>query len=154
MSFLSGFNVSLNEVRLMAEGSIAAFVGGDIPAGCNVITAQQLGLAAQYQDGNYFTDAGSGASAIVLQQGATYIIAFRGTDGDDDTSHFLELFSGTYINHYQPLLSAIADSDVGGPPAIAVPLTESTWKRARNTIGGANAFSVSSVATRTDPLVR
>jgi hypothetical protein len=39
----------------------------------------------KYSDGIYFTDPASGASAIVLKQGSDYIVAFRGTDGQNDT---------------------------------------------------------------------
>src|SRR5215217_171069 len=108
MSLLSGFNVTLDEVRLMGEASHAAFVGGPVPVGWTVVTPQQLGVPSSFWDGNYFTDSGSGASAIVLRQGSTTIVAFRGTDGGADSSHFQELFTGTYINHFQPLLAAVA----------------------------------------------
>jgi Ca2+-binding RTX toxin-like protein len=106
MSLLSGFNVNLAEVGLLGEASLAAFAGGVIPAGWNVITPQQLGVSSQFWDGIYFTN--SGASAIVLQQGNNWIIAFRGTDGADDILRYPELVSGTYINHFQPLLNAVA----------------------------------------------
>jgi FG-GAP-like repeat/RTX calcium-binding nonapeptide repeat (4 copies) len=114
MSLLSGFNVTLDEVRLMGEAAHAAFVGGAIPAGWAVVTPQQLGVPSSFWDGNYFTDAGSGASAIVLRQGTTTIVAFRGTDGGTEVSHFQELFSGTYINHFQPLLAAVAANTPAG----------------------------------------
>src|SRR5262249_42954372 len=106
MSLLSGFNVSLSEVGLLGEAARAAFAGGAIPSGWNVITPQQIGVAAQYWERNYFTD--SGASAIVLQRASTWIVSFRGTDGTDDILHYPELVSGTYINHFQPLLNAVA----------------------------------------------
>ena len=114
MSLLSGFNVSIDEVRLMGEASHAAFVTGPIPAGWTVVTPQQLGVPASFWDGNYFTDLGSGASAIVLRQGNTTIVAFRGTDGGADAAHFPELASGTYINHFQPLLAAVAANSPAG----------------------------------------
>ena len=113
MSLLTGFNVSLAEVGLLGQASEAAFVGGNIPAGWTVVTPAQLGLAPQYSDGNYFTDPNSGASAIVLKQGSSYIVAFRGTDGQNDIQHYPELLTGSYIHHYDPLLnrlSAIAQS--------------------------------------------
>jgi Ca2+-binding RTX toxin-like protein len=106
MSLLSGFNVTLPEVRLLGEAAMAAFVGGAIPAGWDVITPQQLGVPPQYWDGNYFTN--NGASAIVLQQGTTWIVSFRGTDGPADILGYPELSLGTYINHFQPLLNAVA----------------------------------------------
>ena len=106
MSLLSGFNVTLPEVELLGEAAMAAFAGGAIPAGWNVITPQQLGVPSQYWDGNYFTN--NGASAIVLQQGSTWIVSFRGTDGSNDVLQYPELVLNTYINHFQPLLSAIA----------------------------------------------
>ena len=106
MSLLSGFNVTLAEVGLLGEASLAAFAGGAIPAGWNVITPQQLGVSSQFWDGIYFTR--DGASAIVLQQGNDWIVSFRGTDGPDDILHYPELVSGTYINHFQPLLNAVA----------------------------------------------
>ena len=106
MSLLSGFNVTLPEVALLGEAALAAFAGGPVPAGWNVITPQQLGVPSQFWDGNYFTN--QGASAIVLQQGNTWIVSFRGTDGSDDVLRFPELVVGTYINHFQPLLNAVA----------------------------------------------
>jgi Ca2+-binding RTX toxin-like protein len=108
MSLLSGFNVTLPQVGLLGQAALAAFSGGAIPAGWTVITPQQLGVAAQFQDGNYFTN--GGASAIVLQQGSTWIISFRGTDGAGDVLHYAELLDGTYINHFQPLLNAVVAS--------------------------------------------
>src|SRR5262245_25001832 len=106
MSLLSGFNVTLAQVGLLGEASLAAFAGGAIPAGWNVITPQQLGVSSQFWDGIYFTN--SGASAIVLQQGSNWIVSFRGTDGPDDILRYPELVSGTYINNFQPLLNAVA----------------------------------------------
>jgi hypothetical protein len=112
MSLLSGFNVDLPEVELLGEAAIAAFAGGAIPADWNVITPQQLGVAPQYWDGNYFTN--NGASAIVLQQGSTWIVSFRGTDGSNDILQYPELLLGTYINHFQPLLNAVASHAPAG----------------------------------------
>src|SRR5262249_7548523 len=106
MSLLTGFNISLDEVGLLGQASQAAFVGGNSPIGWTVVTPAQLGLDPQYSDGNYFTDPGSGASAIVLRQGfSSYIVAFRGADGLNDTLHFPELLTGSYIHHYDPLLN-------------------------------------------------
>jgi hypothetical protein len=107
MSLLTGFNISLDEVGLLEEASQAAFAGGSIPAGWNVVTPAQLGLGSQYSDGIYFTDPTSRASAIVLQQGSNYIVAFRGTDDSTDTQYFSELFTGAYIHHYDPLLNGL-----------------------------------------------
>lgn len=106
MSIVSGFNVSISEVDLLAEASLAAFAGGAIPSGWNVLTPADLGVSSAYWDGNYFTN--QGASAIVLQQGNQYIVGFRGTDGTSDIVHYPELLFGTYINNFQPLLSALA----------------------------------------------
>src|SRR5262245_44811085 len=108
MSLLTGFNVSLNEVGLLGRASLAAFVGGTIPAGWTVVTPAQLGLGPQYSDGNYFTDPTSGASAIVLQKDSNYIVAFRDTDGQSDIQHYPELLTGSYIHHYDPLLNALS----------------------------------------------
>ena len=107
MSLLTGFNISLDEVGLLEQASQAAFAGGSIPAGWNVVTPAQLGLGSQYSDGIYFTDPTSRASAIVLQQGSNYIVAFRGTDDSTDTQYFPELFTGAYIHHYDPLLNGL-----------------------------------------------
>jgi hypothetical protein len=107
MSLLTGFNISLAEVGLLEQASQAAFAGGNIPAGWSVVTPAQLGLAPQYSDGIYFTDPTSRASAIVLQQGSNFIVAFRGTDDSTDTQHFSELGTGAYIHHYDPLLNAL-----------------------------------------------
>src|SRR5436190_22833954 len=107
MSLLSDFNFSLAETGLMGQASLAAFAGNPLPPGWNALTPAQLGISPNFWDGNYFTDPSSGASAIVLQQGAAYIVAFRGTDGGNDVSSYPELFTGTYINHYQPLLNAL-----------------------------------------------
>ena len=112
MSLLSGFNVTLPEVDLLGQAARAAFAGGAVPAGWNVITPQQLGVPPQYWDGNYFTN--NGASAIVLQQGSTWIVSFRGTDGSDDILQYPELVFGTYINHFQPLLNAVASNAPDG----------------------------------------
>ena len=107
MSLLTGFNISLDKVGLLGQASQAAFVGGNIPAGWNVVTPAQLGLGSQYSDGIYFTDPTSRASAIVLQQGSSYIVAFRGTDDPIDTLYYPELLTGTYIHHYDPLLNGL-----------------------------------------------
>jgi Ca2+-binding RTX toxin-like protein len=108
MSLLSGFDVSLNEIRVLGDASRAAFAGGSVPVGWNVVTPGALGLGGQYQDGNYFRGGSSGASAIVLRQGNEYIVSFRGTDGADDVSRYFELYTGQYINHFAPLLNALA----------------------------------------------
>ena len=108
MSLLTGFNISLADVGLLAQASQAAFAGGTIPAGWAVVTPAQLGLGSQYSDGIYFTDPTSGASAIVLQQGSRYIVAFRGTDDSSDVLFYQDLLTGTYIHHYDPLLSALS----------------------------------------------
>ena len=68
MALLSGFGVTLGEVGLLGQAAMAAFAGGAIPVGWSVVSPQQLGVAPPFQDGIYFTN--SGASAIVLQQGA------------------------------------------------------------------------------------
>ncbi len=114
MSLLTGFNTSLDEVGLLGQASQAAFVGGIIPPGWTVLTPAQLGLGSQYTDGIYFTDPTSGASAIVLQQGSNYIVAFRGTDGLSDTLHYPELLTGTYIHHYDALLYALSANAPSG----------------------------------------
>lgn len=108
MSLLSGFNITLPQVDLLGESAMAAFSGGLVPAGWNVIAPQQLGVPPQYWDGNYFTN--GGASAIVLQQGNVWIVSFRGTDGSNDILSYPELVLGTYINHFQPLLIAVASN--------------------------------------------
>ena len=107
MSLLTGFNISLDEVGLLGQASQAAF-GGIIPAGWTVVIPVRLGLGSQYSDGIYFTDPTSGASAIVLQKGFSYIVAFRGTDDQNDILHYPELLTGTYIHHYDPLLSTLS----------------------------------------------
>ncbi len=112
MSLLSGFNITLPELSLLGEAAMAAFAGGAVPAGWTVITPQQLGVPPQYWDGNYFTN--NGASAIVLQQGSTWIVSFRGTDGPDDIVRYPELYFGTYINHFAPLLNAVASNAPDG----------------------------------------
>jgi hypothetical protein len=114
MSLLTGFNISLDEVGLLEQASQAAFAGGSIPAGWNVVTPAQLGVGSQYSDGIYFTDPASRASAIVLQQGSKYIVAFRGTDDSTDTQHFPELFTGAYIHHYDPLLNGLVANAPSG----------------------------------------
>ena len=53
----------------MGAATLAAFDGAPVPAGWTVFTPTQLGIAAVYRDGNYFTDPGTHANAIVLQQG-------------------------------------------------------------------------------------
>src|SRR5689334_20174236 len=103
MALLTGFNVSLPEVGLLAQAARAAFAGGAVPSGWNVLSPQQLGVPSQYWDGIYFTN--NGASAIVLQQDGAVIVGFRGTDGSDDIASFPELASGAYINRFSPLLN-------------------------------------------------
>jgi hypothetical protein len=112
MSLLTGFNVTLPQVELLGEAAMAAFAGGAVPAGWNIITPQQIGVPPQYWDGNYFTN--NGASAIVLQQGGTWIVSFRGTDGPNDVLQYPELVFGTYINRFQPLLDAVASNAPDG----------------------------------------
>ena len=108
MSFLSGFNVTLNKAKLLGEAAMASFADKPVPAGWSVVTPAALGLGSNYQDGNYYRDGNTGASAIVLRQGNDYIVSFRGTDDAADVSHYQELFFGTYINHFSPLLNALA----------------------------------------------
>ena len=112
MALLSGFGVGLGETGLLGQAAMAAFAGGAIPAGWTVVLPQQLGVAPQFRDGIYFTN--SGASAIVLQQGESWIVAFRGTDGADDIAHYPELVSGSYIDRFQPLLNAVAANAPAG----------------------------------------
>jgi Ca2+-binding RTX toxin-like protein len=106
MGLLSGFNVALPEVEILGQAARAAFSGAAIPNGWSVLTPQQLGLAPQYWDGPYFSN--NGASAIVLQQGNSIIVSFRGTDSEADSFYYPELLFGTYINRFEPLLTTIA----------------------------------------------
>jgi FG-GAP-like repeat/RTX calcium-binding nonapeptide repeat (4 copies) len=106
MGLLSGFNVTPVEIELLSQAARAAFSGAAIPNGWSVLTPQQLGVAPQYWDGLYFSN--NGASAIVLQQGNTITVSFRGTDSEEDFAYYPELLFGTYINRFQPLLTAIA----------------------------------------------
>src|SRR5437660_9865608 len=106
MGLLTGFNVTLPETEMLAQAARAAFSGAAIPNGWSVLTPQQLGVATQYWDGIYFSN--NGASAIVLQQGNAIVVSFRGTDSQEDFAYYPELLVGTYINHFQPLLTAIA----------------------------------------------
>jgi hypothetical protein len=43
-----------------------------------------------------------------LQKGNSIIVSFRGTDSDADFLYYPELLFGTYINRFEPLLTAIA----------------------------------------------
>jgi Ca2+-binding RTX toxin-like protein len=106
MSLISGFNVTASEVATLAHASLAAFRGGAIPSGWTVVTPAELNLPAQFRDGVYFTN--NGASAIVLERGDEWIVAFRGTDSNADLARYPQLLSGTYINNFQPLLAAVA----------------------------------------------
>ena len=106
MSLLSGFNVTLPETEMLGQAARAAFSGATIPNGWSVLSPQQLGLAPQYWDGIYFSH--NGASAIVLQQGNAIVVSFRGTDSQEDFAYYPELLFGTYIDRFQPLLTAIA----------------------------------------------
>ena len=114
MSLLTGFNISLAEVGLLGQASRAAFVGGSIPVGWTVVTPAELGLPSKYRAGNYFTDPNSDASAILLKQGNSYVVAFRGTDGDDDVLHYPELLNGSYIHNYDPLLNRLSALALSG----------------------------------------
>jgi Ca2+-binding RTX toxin-like protein len=104
----ASFALSLPEIKLLGEASLAAFEGKPIPAGWSVVTAAQLGLAAIYQDGNYFTNPSTEANALVLQQGNDYIVSFRGTDNVVDVFHYPGLYFGYYIDYFAPLLNAAA----------------------------------------------
>jgi Ca2+-binding RTX toxin-like protein len=104
--FLSGFKVSLEQTDLLGRASLAAFAGSPVPAGWTVVTPASLGLGADHQDGNYYKDDG-GAAAIVLRQGNDFIVAFRGTDDEADLASYPELYFGTYIDHFRPLLDAL-----------------------------------------------
>lgn len=106
MAFLTGFKVSLEQADLLGRASLAAFAGSPVPAGWSVVTPASLGLGADHQDGNYYKDDG-GAAAIVLRQGNAFIVAFRGTDDDADVANYPELYFGTYIDHFRPLLAAL-----------------------------------------------
>jgi hypothetical protein len=106
MGLLSGFNITLPETEMLGQAARAAYSGGAIPNGWSVLTPQQLGVATQYWDGIYFSN--NGASAIVLQQGNAIVVSFRGTDSQEDFAYYPELLLGTYINQFQPLLTAIA----------------------------------------------
>ena len=106
MGLLSGFKMALSETEMLGQAARAAFSGGAIPNGWSILTPQQLGVATQYWDGIYFSN--NGASAIVLQQGNAIVVSFRGTDSQEDFAYYPELLLGTYINHFQPLLTAIA----------------------------------------------
>jgi hypothetical protein len=106
MGLLSGFNVTLLEIEMLGQAARAAFSGAAIPKDWSVLTPEELGVAPQYWDGDYFSN--NGASAIVLQQGNAIVVAFRGTDSQEDFAYYPELLSGTYIDRFQPLLTAIA----------------------------------------------
>lgn len=108
MSLLTGFSVDFDTCSTMGYASLAAFAGKPIPEGWTVVTPAQLGLGSQYQDGNYFKNGNSGASAIVLQQGNEFIVAFRGTDGANDAAHYMGLANGSYLNFFSPLLNAVS----------------------------------------------
>ncbi len=149
MSLLSGFNVTLPEVGLLGEAALAAFAGGAIPAGWNVITPQQLGVSQQFWDGIYFTN--SGASAIVLQQGNNWIVSFRGTDGSNDILHIRNLYLGTYINHFQPLLNAVASNAPDGtnfslPEQASAEVPQTRWQMSLARNSAANSLSATFVA--------
>jgi Ca2+-binding RTX toxin-like protein len=107
MAFLSGFNVSLAQVDVLGRASLAAFSGAPVPSGWTVVTPASLGLGSQHRDGNYYKDGDTGASAIVLRKGNEYIVSFRGTDDQRDIDSYPELYFGTYIDHFRPLLSAL-----------------------------------------------
>ena len=112
MAFLSGFNITLSDVSFLGKAALASAGGGPVPDGWSVVTPQQLGVPPNFWDGNYFTN--NGASAIVLRQGNSYVVAFRGTDGTNDVAQYPNLANGSYINSFSPLLSAIASNVPGG----------------------------------------
>jgi Ca2+-binding RTX toxin-like protein len=92
MSLFSPFHLSLGTVRLLGQASQTAF-GDDAPAGWT-----------RYRS---FDDAGSGASATVLRNGNSYIVAFRGTDDQRDVSNYPQLYTGNYIHLFDSLLNAL-----------------------------------------------
>jgi RTX calcium-binding nonapeptide repeat (4 copies) len=106
MGLLTGFNITLPETEMLGQAASAAYSGAAIPNGWSVLTPQQLGLDPQYWDGIYFSN--NGASAIVLQQGNTIVVSFRGTDSQEDFAYYPELLAGTYIDRFEPLLTTIA----------------------------------------------
>jgi hypothetical protein len=106
MGLLSSFNMTITETEMLGQAARAAFSGGAIPNGWSVLTPQQLGVASRYWDGIYFSN--NGASAIVSQQGNAIVVSFRGTDSQEDFVYYPELLLGTYINQFEPLLTAIA----------------------------------------------
>lgn len=107
MSLLTGFSVDFDTAALMGYASLAAFSGKPVPDGWNVVTPAALGLGTQYQDGNYFKNGNSGASAIVLEKDGDYIISFRGTDDAMDVANYPTLATGAYLNFFTPLLNAV-----------------------------------------------
>jgi Ca2+-binding RTX toxin-like protein len=92
MSLLSPFNVSLSTVQLLGQASQTAF-GGPVPAGWSVFRT--------------FDNPFTGASATVLQNGASYILAFRGTDGANDVAAYPLLATGDYIHLFDSLLNSL-----------------------------------------------
>ena len=111
MALLSGFNVAGSDINILGQASLAAFRDGSVLNGFSVVTPDQLGVADRFRDGNYFTN--NGASAIVLQRGNEWIVAFCGTDGRDDIAQYPQLVSRAYIEHFRPLLSAVASNAPG-----------------------------------------
>ena len=89
MSLFSSFGISLSTVRLMGQASQAAF-GDAAPAGWTRFKS--------------FNDASSGASATVLKNGNSYIVAYRGTDDSRDVDNYLQLYTGKYIRRFDSLL--------------------------------------------------
>ncbi|HEX2137758.1 MAG TPA: hypothetical protein VHG30_18005 [Microvirga sp.] len=54
-----------------------------------------------------FNDPNSGASATVLKNGNSYIVAFRGTDDAKDVDNYPQLYTGNYIHYFDSLLNAL-----------------------------------------------
>jgi NOL1/NOP2/fmu family ribosome biogenesis protein len=67
--------------------------GGPVPAGWEVHAR--------------FDDSSTGASAIALRNGSTYIVAFRGTDDAVDRAQYGRLSDGSYIRLFDPFLNGL-----------------------------------------------
>lgn len=103
MAFLSDFNISIHEVSVLAQAARAAYSGeplGSLPnEGWTISTTYNV----------------IGAQATVFTNGTDYIVSFRGTDqGILDWLYYPQLFDGTYILNFSPLLASLVASAPSG----------------------------------------
>jgi Ca2+-binding RTX toxin-like protein len=96
-------NTSLAELDLMTVAAVASYPGAPLPAGYTVFTTEQLGIPFQFWEGSGYYE-NSGANAVLLRNGDTWIISFRSKDDQND---FDQLDPATWLTLFRPFLDAV-----------------------------------------------